>query len=170
MKPGIDWNVSCAVGWLGIGLPYSGRCGSLVVHTSLFHGISCSAIFTSSCSLKLVTRNVCCHGSKGSHQSCVFPDMELLKHEQHIKPYTWWTLKPYSLNWPHPCLCRPSCDHWKFGAAAGETISATHPDIELDISWSMAEQGREGLGGLTNQKSFLLHRFDNEGKKPSIDS
>lgn len=56
-----------------------------------------------------------------------------------------------------------SCDYWKVGAAADETISTTHPD--LDISWSMAEQEREGLGVLTNQQSFLLHPFDNEGGK-----
>ena len=73
--------------------------------------------------------------------------MKLPKYEQGIKPYTWWILKPYLLNWPHPCLCRPSCDHWKVEAAADETISHYTPWRGTRYYLKHGSTGKGGVRG-----------------------
>ena len=73
--------------------------------------------------------------------------MKLPKYEQGIKPYTWWILKPYLLNWPHPCLCRPSCDHWKVEAAANETISHYTPWRGTRYYLKHGSAGKGGVRG-----------------------
>ena len=79
MRPGIGWNVSCALGGFvqHLGLSFSGRCGSLIAHV---------------CAAGAATTTICSFTQAGTHLMIFHPIMNMMNKGQgsysHIIAYT----------------------------------------------------------------------------------